>query len=103
LPAASRGALTTRRRAGAGAGCGDRDLLQGELRRELRDVRRDARPRHRREPAVRTLTAAAGAPEWNFNKYLLDRHGRVVARYGAGTEPDGPQLLGRVDALLAAS
>jgi glutathione peroxidase len=54
-------------------------------------------------PLYRKLTAAAGAPEWNFNKYLLDRHGRVVTRYGAGTEPDAPQLARRVDALLAAS
>ena len=54
-------------------------------------------------PLYRALTAAAGAPEWNFNKYLLDRRGRVVARYGAGTEPDAPELLRRVDALLAAS
>ena len=37
----------------------------------------------------RRLTAAAGAPEWNFNKYLVDRRGRVVARFSAGTEPDG--------------
>ena len=47
-------------------------------------------------PLYRTLTAAAGAPEWNFNKYLLDRRGRVVARYGAGTEPDAPELTQRV-------
>jgi len=54
-------------------------------------------------PLYRALAAAAGAPEWNFNKYLLDRRGRVVARYGAGTEPDAPELTRRVDALLAAS
>ncbi|MDX6678314.1 MAG: glutathione peroxidase [Solirubrobacteraceae bacterium] len=53
-------------------------------------------------PLYRALTAAAGAPEWNFNKYLVDRRGRVVARFGAGTEPDDPELVDRVDALLAA-
>ncbi|MEY2512859.1 MAG: glutathione peroxidase, partial [bacterium] len=52
-------------------------------------------------PLYRALTAAAGAPEWNFNKYLVDRRGRVVARFGAGTEPDAPVLTQRVDALLA--
>ena len=52
-------------------------------------------------PLFRTLTAAAGAPEWNFNKYLLDRRGRVVARYGAGTEPAAPELDRRVAGLLA--
>ncbi len=50
----------------------------------------------------RTLGAAAGEPEWNFNKYVLDRRGRVVARYGAGTEPDAPELAKRLDKLLAA-
>jgi glutathione peroxidase len=48
----------------------------------------------------RRLTAAAGAPEWNFNKYLVDRRGNVVARFGAGTEPDDPQLVGRLEKLL---
>ncbi len=41
-----------------------------------------------------------GAPEWNFNKYLLDRRGRPVERWGAGTTPDDPELVGRIDALL---
>ncbi|MGH2901538.1 MAG: glutathione peroxidase [Solirubrobacteraceae bacterium] len=48
----------------------------------------------------RRLSAAAGAPEWNFNKYLVDRRGRVVARFGAGTEPDAAELGARLDRLL---
>jgi glutathione peroxidase len=51
-------------------------------------------------PLFRALTAAAGAPEWNFNKYLLDRRGQVVARYGAGTEPAAPELVERLRSLL---
>ena len=51
-------------------------------------------------PLFRSLTNAAGAPEWNFNKYLVDRAGKVVARFGAGTEPDGPELKERLDAVL---
>jgi glutathione peroxidase len=51
-------------------------------------------------PLFRRLTAAAGAPEWNFNKYLVDRRGCVVARFGAGTEPDAPELVGRIERLL---
>ena len=54
-------------------------------------------------PLYRALTAAAGAPEWNFNKYLVDRRGRVVARYGAGTEPAASELTKRVSQLLATS
>lgn len=51
-------------------------------------------------PLYRRLGAAKGEPEWNFNKYLLDRSGRVVARYGAGTEPLSSTLVGRIDRLL---
>jgi glutathione peroxidase len=53
-------------------------------------------------PLYRRLNAAAGEPEWNFNKVLVDRRGRVVARYGSGTEPQSPELAKRLDALLAA-
>jgi glutathione peroxidase len=56
----------------------------------------------RPNPLFRALTAAAGAPEWNFNKYLLDRRGRVVARYDAGTQPGDPQLAQRIGELLDA-
>ena len=51
-------------------------------------------------PLFRSLADAAGAPEWNFNKYLVDRRGNVVARFGAGTEPDAPELLEKLDALM---
>jgi glutathione peroxidase len=51
-------------------------------------------------PLFRSLTEAAGAPEWNFNKYLVDRDGKVVARFGSGTEPDGPELKERLDEVL---
>ena len=54
----------------------------------------------RANPLFRRLGAAVGAPEWNFNKYLVDHDGKVVARFGAGIEPDAPDLVKRLDALL---
>ena len=54
----------------------------------------------RANPLFRRLASAAGAAEWNFNKYLVDRRGKVVARFGAGAEPDGAELVGRLEALL---
>ena len=35
-----------------------------------------------------------GAPDWNFNKYLLDKQGRLVERWGSTTEPEalGPAI-----------
>ena len=43
------------------------------------------------------LFKALGAPDWNFNKYLLDREGRLVRRWGSRTEPDDPALLSAID------
>ena len=51
-------------------------------------------------PLFERLAAAAGAPSWNFNKYLLDREGRVVARFDQTVEPDDPALDAAIDELL---
>ena len=40
------------------------------------------------------------AIEWNFTKFLLDRDGRVVRRYGPATTPD--EIAGDLEAALAA-
>ncbi|HMN97967.1 MAG TPA: glutathione peroxidase [Miltoncostaeaceae bacterium] len=39
-------------------------------------------------------------PGWNFTKYLLDRDGRLVARYDSSVEPDDPALVEAVERLL---
>jgi len=54
-------------------------------------------------PLFRALNTAKGEPEWNFNKYLVDRRGKVVARFTSATEPRSPELEQRIDELLAAS
>jgi len=52
-------------------------------------------------PLYRDLSAATGrAPSWNFNKYLVDRTGRVLAHYGAGEQPLGERLIRDVEAAL---
>ncbi len=40
-------------------------------------------------------------PDWNFTKYLVDRNGNAVARFGPKTPPDDPELIAKVRALLA--
>ncbi|KAF7598043.1 MAG: glutathione peroxidase [Candidatus Dactylopiibacterium carminicum] len=38
---------------------------------------------------------------WNFEKFLLDRSGRVVARFSPDTAADDPRLLQAIDTELA--
>ncbi len=40
-------------------------------------------------------------PQWNFNKVLVGRDGRIVATFGSGDEPGGPALSRAIDAELA--
>jgi len=42
-----------------------------------------------------------GAVEWNFQKYLVDRNGKVVARFESDTEPDDPALVAAIERLLS--
>jgi len=42
-----------------------------------------------------------GAVEWNFQKYLVDRNGNVVARFESETEPDDPALVTALERLLS--
>ncbi len=51
---------------------------------------------------LRSLPKPLGGPvEWNFQKYLVDRSGRVVARYESGTKPEDPALVAEIEKLLA--
>jgi glutathione peroxidase len=44
-----------------------------------------------------------GDIEWNFEKFLVGRDGRVIARYPSGTRPDDKGLLADIaDALIRA-
>lgn len=37
---------------------------------------------------------------WNFEKFLIDRHGRVVARFAPDMLPDDPRLIRALEAAL---
>jgi glutathione peroxidase len=39
---------------------------------------------------------------WNFEKFLLGRDGRAVARFSPDTKPDDPQLIAAIEAALTA-
>ena len=43
----------------------------------------------------------AGDVRWNFEKFLVDGDGAVVARFDPTVEPQDPQLVARIESLLA--
>lgn len=43
-----------------------------------------------------------GEPSWNFTKYLVDKQGNLVARFGPRVKPDDKEILARIDELLKA-
>jgi glutathione peroxidase len=51
--------------------------------------------------ALDTEPKGAGKIGWNFEKFILDRNGFVVARFGAGTKPDAPEVVSIIERELA--
>ena len=54
-------------------------------------------------PLYTYLTKQSPVPgeiTWNFNKFLLDRNGHVIARWDQKTEPNDPKLVAVVEKLL---
>lgn len=45
----------------------------------------------------------AGAPGWNFTKYLVDADGRFVEKFSTKTAPDDPKLVAAIERLLPAA
>lgn len=44
---------------------------------------------------------AGGDVKWNFEKFLVGRDGKVVARFRTGVKPDAPEVLKAIEAELA--
>ena len=44
--------------------------------------------------------AVAGDIKWNFTKFLVDREGKVVARFESKVKPDDPEFIAAIEKLL---
>jgi len=44
----------------------------------------------------------AGKVSWNFEKYVIDKHGKVIARFEPKTSPTDPALVKVIEEALAA-
>jgi glutathione peroxidase len=51
-------------------------------------------------PFYRWAAEKAGAPRWNFHKYLVAPDGRLVAAFPTKTEPDAPEVRQAIEDLL---
>ena len=52
-------------------------------------------------PLFAALAKSSGkAPGWNFNKYLIDREGKLVSHYGSTTGPNDKALLAAIEKAL---
>jgi glutathione peroxidase len=55
-------------------------------------------------PLYKSLTGLpdpiGGDVRWNFQKYLLNRDGNVVTKFGPRTTPEDPELVAKVEELL---
>jgi glutathione peroxidase len=58
-------------------------------------------------PLYKYLTSEESNPEhggkikWNFEKFLFDRDGQLVARYESKVKPDAPEVIEAIEAELA--
>ena len=48
-----------------------------------------------------TKPKGSGKIGWNFEKFIIDRNGFVVARFGSGTKPDAPEVVSIIERELA--
>jgi glutathione peroxidase len=60
----------------------------------------DAHPVFRQLTAAEDAQGSAGDVQWNFEKWLLDPSGEVVARFRPRTEPDSPEVRTAIEGLL---
>ncbi|HOT96370.1 MAG TPA: glutathione peroxidase [bacterium] len=43
----------------------------------------------------------AGDISWNFNKFLVNREGHIIARFGSRTKPEDPELVSAINKALS--
>ena len=48
-----------------------------------------------------TNPKTAGRIKWNFTKFLIDRNGNIVDRFGSMTKPSSKKLIQAIETALA--
>lgn len=52
--------------------------------------------------SLKTDPKGAGKVGWNFEKFVIDRHGNVIGRFSPQVRPDAPELIKVLEGALAA-
>jgi glutathione peroxidase len=60
----------------------------------------DAHPLFQALTTAPDLDGAAGEVSWNFEKWVVDGTGAVVARFRPRTEPDAPEVRAAIESVL---
>ena len=60
----------------------------------------EAHPVYQRLTETPDASGEAGDVQWNFEKFLVDADGSVVARFRPRTQPDAPEVRTAIEALL---
>lgn len=60
-----------------------------------------AAPLYKYLTSEEAVPSDAGPVKWNFEKFLVDRHGKVVARFRTPVEPDDPTVVEAIEKELA--
>jgi glutathione peroxidase len=53
------------------------------------------------DPLYTHLTQTGGEIKWNFTKFLVDKNGRIIARFEPKTTPDSPEVIAAIEQALA--
>jgi glutathione peroxidase len=62
---------------------------------------KDAAPLYKRITSKKTDPDFSGTIGWNFEKFLFNREGQVVARFKSKVKPDSPEVIKAIEAELA--
>ncbi|MCE9544409.1 MAG: glutathione peroxidase [Planctomycetia bacterium] len=60
-----------------------------------------ADPLYKYLTALQTKPVGPGKISWNFEKFLINRQGEVVARFGPRTKPDAQDVVAAIEKALA--
>ena len=61
----------------------------------------DACPLYKWLTSEETNPKSSGPIQWNFEKFLFNRQGELVARFSPKTQPDAPEVIEAIEAQLA--